>query len=192
MAKPSFAKKAVHAGDPAALAMALEGRGSRAAASQTESDGRPLLAYAVAGKSGDSGSAQCVQLLIAAGADPSAHDTHGQSALHWACRFGRSLCSRVLIEAGADIHAATTFEYTPLGLAILGASLNATKLLIDRGASLHAPCAKEFAALDYARKLIGQPNENDQTRQKREAVAELIELHICSGHANAPRKAASI
>jgi ankyrin repeat protein len=190
MAKPALAKKAAFAGDPKALAEALEGRGSRQAASQTESDGRPLLAYAAAGKSGDEQSALCVNLLVAAGADPNAADTNGQTALHWASRFGRARCVAALLRAGSDPEALTSFGMRPLELAILGGSAQAVKELAEAGSDLATFKHKDMGPLDYAASLLSRPDQGKQELAKRAAVHEYLALHAISAQpANSVRRA---
>ena len=47
------------------------------------------------------GAAECVTMLLEAGADVSLADKHGCTALHYAAQCGQTACVRLLLEAGA-------------------------------------------------------------------------------------------
>lgn len=78
-------------------------------------------------------------LLIAAGADVNARETHtGQTALMWAAVRGDLPVATVLVEAGADIHAVTTSGSTPLHFAVQQGALPVARLLLEAGANPNA------------------------------------------------------
>ena len=192
MAKPAQAKRAAIAGDPKALAEALTGRGIRQAANQAENDGRPLLVYAVAGRTGDASSAICVKALLAAGADPNAMDTRKQSALHWAARFSRPLCSAALIDGGADINATTNFGDRPLQLAIVGGSLLCVKYLADAGADLTTPDAKGLSPLEFCMKHLSTLVPGTPHHENTAAVYEYLSLCLSTSPGTQPVRRFSI
>jgi ankyrin repeat protein len=73
-------------------------------------DGEPLLHTAVNG-----GSVKCMMLLLAAGADVTARNRHGQTACHLAVMSEETMMSSVplMLAAGADLDAVDSFGQTP-------------------------------------------------------------------------------
>ncbi len=78
---------------------------------------------------------EVVRWLCANGADLSATDTWGRSALHIRSRSGRGDI-RILLEVGADIAAPDTYGDTPLHSAANAHNARSAKLLIEHGAKL--------------------------------------------------------
>ena len=76
-----------------------------------------------------------VEALLADGADVSAPQGDGMTALHWAARSLNAPLARLLLEAGADVAASTRIgAYTPLHLASEVGSADIVGLLLDAGA----------------------------------------------------------
>ena len=55
--------------------------------------------------------ADCVRLLLEAGANKISKDEDGRTALFWAARNGRAECLRLLLNAGADKEATDNVRY---------------------------------------------------------------------------------
>lgn len=130
-ARPALAKKSAMNGDVDNLRLALAGPGSRAAANATSPLGRVILCLACLAPKN---AAECVRLLLEAGADPSRADDSAQAPLHWASRFGRAECARLLIAAGSDPNQRTGNGWTPLLLALYSNSVETIQALMDAGA----------------------------------------------------------
>lgn len=64
------------------------------------------------------GTAKCVRLLLAAGADPELRDRYSRCAIHEAALYGDAECIAALLEAGADPLAAATDGKTALHFAV--------------------------------------------------------------------------
>ena len=54
------------------------------------------------------GDADMVDLLLVNGVSPNLTDALGRTALHWACREGKTECARLLIEASATVDVRAT------------------------------------------------------------------------------------
>lgn len=130
----SLLSEACETGDPARVALLLE-RGASAAA-VGERAAQPIVCAA------RSGSAECVRLLLEAGADPDARDSLGRTALMSA---GSAEVVRVLLAAGADrdatdpygndaLHAAVESACGPNGCE--PARFDVAKALVDAGADM--------------------------------------------------------
>eukprot|EP00051_Salpingoeca_urceolata_P005338 m.72368 g.72368 ORF g.72368 m.72368 type:complete len:398 (+) comp14245_c1_seq4:259-1452(+) len=72
----------------------------------------------------------CVDLLLAEGADPNARDQNGWSAMHFAAAKGHEVAVKMLLEAGADINAVDKDNRTPLACAVLFGFLDVVAFLI--------------------------------------------------------------
>ncbi len=84
-----------------------------------------------------------VQLLLSAGANPNEANQHGETALHWAIRRGRSAnIIAALLDAGADINAQRNDSRTAYALAVQSGQTETAALLKSRGANT------EISALD--------------------------------------------
>jgi serine/threonine-protein phosphatase 6 regulatory ankyrin repeat subunit B len=85
--------------------------------------------------------AECIELLVAAGADVNAGWEEGRSPLHRACREGDECAVEALLRLGAD---ATLGD--PLSYAAWGASIRIIQRLLDNGADLRSSDALCSAA----------------------------------------------
>ncbi len=83
------------------------------------------------------GNSKAVETLLESGADASARQGDGASALHWAIHRDDFDLARQLIEAGADVNAGDDHNVTPLSLASLNGSRAATSLLLEAGADVN-------------------------------------------------------
>ena len=116
-----------------------------------------------------------VQMLVDAGVDINWTDANGESALHFAARFGHDECARILLSGSkfqkADIEAAENlYAWTPLHVAAVDGHLTMAQLLVHFGADIFKPdssgwTAKEHAALrghmSIARMLASHMQEDD-------------------------------
>ena len=85
------------------------------------------------------GDADAVRTLLKQGADPSAAQGDGMTALHWAAIQDRADLVGILAEAGANIEAATRIgRFTPLHVASREGSAAAIKALLAAGADPNA------------------------------------------------------
>ncbi|HEX7081344.1 MAG TPA: ankyrin repeat domain-containing protein [Gammaproteobacteria bacterium] len=91
--------------------------------------GVPPLVEAV--KSGDDARASA---LLRAGADASAAEADGTTALHWAVRNDDAELAERLLDAGADPTARNRYGVTPLYLAAVNGSAEMIERLLDAGA----------------------------------------------------------
>ncbi|KAL2840310.1 ankyrin repeat-containing domain protein [Aspergillus pseudoustus] len=97
------------------------------------------------------GHVEAMRLALRYGADLTARDTLGQTALHIAAACGHPAAMDVLFEEGGvpvDIHASGSM--TPLMSAAIGGQERAAELLLDRGADARARNDTGFNALDLA------------------------------------------
>lgn len=114
-----------------ALALSVAVAGSLSA--QEADPARQLIGAA---RSGD---VEGVASALAAGAEPSAAEGDGMSALHWASERGHSLVVRSLLDAGASASGVTRIgDYTPLHLAARRGSAESVGYLLDAGADPNA------------------------------------------------------
>ena len=65
-----------------------------------------------------------VEVLLSAGASPSARDDGGLIPLHNACSFGHAEVVQLLLKAGADPNARDNWNYTPLHEAAIKGKLD--------------------------------------------------------------------
>jgi energy-coupling factor transporter ATP-binding protein EcfA2 len=80
--------------------------------SVSESNDTPLV------WASEMGSAECVKLLLEAGADPNAFEYDGWSALHWAARNGHADVAELLLGKGAKADQRDSKGNTPLDWAV--------------------------------------------------------------------------
>lgn len=100
-----------------------------------------------------------VKSLLAQGADPSAKESTGWSALHEAADRGRPEIAQVLIAAGANVNAQINLGETPLMFACRNGDTELVKVLLNAGADVNL---KEYfgkRALNYARDKMGENSE---------------------------------
>lgn len=77
-----------------------------------------------------------IRILVDGGADHSAVDTNGNSALHHAVHHRNYASAQVLLAAGADPDARNDLERTPLIVAAHQGQVPMARLLLDHGADL--------------------------------------------------------
>ncbi len=108
-----------------------------------------------------SGPAEGVQLLIAAGADITARTEDGATPLHLAARWGTAELVQLLITAGVDVNARDETGYTPLHSAVSSYSqstVEMVQLLWAAGADITAKDEDGASVWEYAqtnKKLAG-------------------------------------
>lgn len=88
-------------------------------------------------RAAESGSAECVRLLLAAGADPKARDSSKRTAMYYA---GTAEVVRALMQAGLPLEDADEFEWSPLVNAVGDGeeALPRVRALIEAGANVNA------------------------------------------------------
>uniref|UniRef100_A0A8C7Y3D8 BCL3 transcription coactivator n=1 Tax=Oryzias sinensis TaxID=183150 RepID=A0A8C7Y3D8_9TELE len=85
--------------------------------------------------------ATLVDALLGAGADPSALDRHGQTALHLCCEYDQRDCLSALLSRSSSSPCleARNFEgLTPLHMAVQQGHQDLAKMLLDAGADINA------------------------------------------------------
>jgi ankyrin repeat protein len=102
-----------------------------------------------AAKAGDTAT---VTALLAAGADPDAHDAHRNTGLTFAARDGRLEIAHALIAAGATLDWRDGERVTPLILAAHKNRPALARLLLDQGADTAIRDQWGRTALDYAQR----------------------------------------
>ncbi|AGE56187.1 ankyrin repeat PH and SEC7 domain containing protein [Paramecium bursaria Chlorella virus NE-JV-1] len=93
---------------------------------------------------------ECVQMLIAAGADPNVTDPYEMVPLHWAARDGHHECIQMLIAAGADPNVADPHGFTPLYWAVFAGHHECVRMLIAAGADPNVADTGGFTPLYWA------------------------------------------
>jgi uncharacterized protein len=91
-----------------------------------ESTGRTSLMYACL-----SGSAQCVKLLVQAGAEVNVRDCHGMTALMMAAVTGETDMVRCLVKAGADTDCRDENQFTAVDWAAKWGRRNVVNYLVS-------------------------------------------------------------
>ena len=99
------------------------------------------------------GHAECVRVLLAAGAPVGVRDSRGETALMTAARTGAPECARVLVAAGARIDVVNGVGDSPLHAAARGGRAECITLLLDAGADRNVLNHKEKTAEDVAKEL---------------------------------------
>jgi ankyrin repeat protein/uncharacterized membrane protein YgcG len=96
------------------------------------------------------GQAECIKVLLAAGADVDAKDAAGATALHKACFNEHVACVRLLLDAKASIGAADVEGSTALHRAAHSGNLACVKLLLERRADVRLTDASRGTPLHNA------------------------------------------
>ncbi|KAJ5620434.1 Glycerophosphoryl diester phosphodiesterase [Penicillium lagena] len=96
-----------------------------------------------------------VHLLVNAGVDINYQDEQGETALHFAARFGHDECARILLEGTEHQKADTelaenTYSWTPLFIACVDGSLKVAELLVAAGADLDRFDASGWTPKEHA------------------------------------------
>ena len=79
--------------------------------------------------------------LLSSGADVSAAQADGMTALHWAVWHERPQLARQLLQAGANVNAATMYQERPLAVACEAGNAELVQLLLKAGADHSLPRA---------------------------------------------------
>ncbi len=104
-----------------------------------------------------------VRALVEQGADVTARQGDGATALHWAAYWDEAELADLLIRAGADVNVANDLGVTPLWAAAENRSAAMVGRLLDAGANPNAPLlsgeaplmtAARVGAVDVARQLL--------------------------------------
>ncbi len=104
-----------------------------------------------------------VRALVEQGADVTARQGDGATALHWAAYWNDTDIAGLLIDAGADVDAANDLGVTPLWAAAENRSAAMVRRLLDAGANPDAPLlsgetplmtAARVGAAEVARQLL--------------------------------------
>lgn len=103
-----------------------------------------------------------VEKLLARGADVSAQDADGDTALHGAAKSGNVEILQILLDKGANPNAKNKQGGTPLMWAAVFGHSNAVQLLLNRGADLSLKDNDGITAAEWA------------VRNKRESVVSLL------------------
>ena len=106
---------------------------------------------------GYNGHADCVRLLLHAGADEDAKGNKQESALLLAAFKGHADCARLLLDAGSNKEAKNVAGNTSLMLAAFGGSVDCVRLLLDAGVDTEATSSTGSTALIWAA-TFGQPD----------------------------------
>ena len=94
--------------------------------------------------------ADAVRTLLDGGADASAPEADGTTALHWAARLDSVELADLLIAGGADVAAANAFGVPPLWLAAVNGSAPLLDRLLDAGADADTSTAAGESVLMIA------------------------------------------
>lgn len=84
------------------------------------------------------GDVAVARLLLEKGADATAKDGKGRTALHQAAVNGHEAMTRLLLENSADIRLKDKYEFTALNLAVSNQHQEAVRALLEKGASIVA------------------------------------------------------
>ncbi len=105
------------------------------------------------------GDRDAVRALLKQGADASAGQGDGMTALHWAAEHGDAALIEMLAYAGANVHAVTRIgQYTPLHLASTAGSVPAVEALLKAGADVAAKAATTGATPLHLAASSGNPD----------------------------------
>lgn len=123
--------------------------------------------------------AECVELLLRAGADASGVMASSNDAfttpLHWAAQQGNTrLVSMILRGRKVNVNLSNSDGWTPLQLAARRGSLQCVKLLLEAGANVHA------------RTQAGKTPRDLAAANGRQDVVPVLELYEGRGEGAAP------
>ena len=113
-----------------------------------------------------------VRALVEQGADVTARQGDGATALHWAAYWNEAEPAGLLIEAGAEVNAANDLGVTPLWAAAENGSAAMTRRLLEAGADPNLPLlsgetplltAARVGAADVAGLLLEAGADSDAT-----------------------------
>ncbi len=113
-----------------------------------------------------------VRALVEQGADVTARQGDGATALHWAAYWNETELAGLLIDAGADVNAATDLGVTPLWAAAENGNAAMARRLLDAGADPNVPLlsgetplmtAARVGAADVAGLLLDAGADSDAT-----------------------------
>ena len=90
---------------------------------------------------------ECIQMLVAAGADLNVVGTSEMVPLHWAAIKGHHECVQMLAAAGADPHVADPNGMVPLHWAACDGHHECVQMLVAAGADPYVVCNKGFTPL---------------------------------------------
>ena len=85
------------------------------------------------------GQADVVRVLLAHGADTTATNAHGWTALHLAAAADSADMAEALLGAGCDLNAAITYGHTALHIAAARGYTNTVRLLLQHGVDVNQP-----------------------------------------------------
>jgi ankyrin repeat protein len=104
------------------------------------------------------GDREAVRALLKQGADVSAAQGDGMTALHWAAQRGDSELAAMLIYGGANVGAVTRIgQYTPLHLAAGAGNAGVVDALLKAGASINAKTTNTGATPLHMGAAAGNP-----------------------------------
>lgn len=155
---------AVKAGDADRAKRAIEA-GESVVSGKVEGVDKPLVIWAV-----DAESAECLRVLLAAGAQVDARGDAGETALMRVMSTANRECMRLLLDAGADVNAKDLFGMTPAMWAARFGPRDHTfiEALVGAGADLRTTDAMRRTAATHA-KIGGLPE-----------ISALIKAHIAA------------
>ncbi|VDM41616.1 unnamed protein product [Toxocara canis] len=143
------------------------------------------------------GRVECVERLIAAGADFCKRDDSGLQPLHNACSFGHVDVVRILIERGAPVTTPDNWGFTPLHEAAAKDKADVCVLLLQYGASPYAENSDSKTPIELARGdakavFTGDYRKEDLLEAARNGcestVSRLLTQFNVSCHADSGRK----
>lgn len=143
------------------------------------------------------GRLECVEKLIASGADFCKRDDSGLQPLHNACSFGHVDVARLLIEKGSPVTTPDNWGFTPLHEAAAKDKADVCVLLLQYGASPYAENSDSKTPIELARGdakavFTGDYRKEELLEASRngceETVCRLLTQFNVSCHADSGRK----
>ncbi|KAI9767544.1 MAG: hypothetical protein M1840_005581 [Geoglossum simile] len=96
-------------------------------------------------------------LLVKNGADPTAKDGDGWTALHWAAREGHDAVALLLVGQGAETDTKNCYEKTALHLAASVGHIAVMQVLVEAGANIDAVDKHNYNVLNAAAESGSEP-----------------------------------